>query len=242
MAIAGYFAMTAAEYHSCPRPPEGTAWMACHFSPYGTGLTNLPRELAPGTALMLNDRTPIQGHDPEQILRQLDEALARWRCDGLVLDFQRPDNPQTAALAARLVEALPGPVGVSSVYARALSCPVFLPPVPLDVPISSYLAPWQGRELWLDTALDACVLTLTAQGLTTAPAAAQTGGFPETALHCHYRIRTGQEQAAFTLWRTREDVHALLSEAEALGVTRSFRLYQEFFSEMSHCIPPEAVL
>ena len=228
MAIAGYFAMTASEYRCCPRP-EGVAWMACHFSPYGTGLTNLPTELAAGAMLMLNDRTPMQGHDPEHIIQQLTDALTRWDCAGLVLDFQQPGNPQAAQLASLLAEQLPAPVGVSSLYAGDGKCPVFLTPVPLDTPLSAYLAPWQGREIWLDTALDAQKLTLTPSGLTTAPAPALPEGFSEETLHCHYAIHQEEEQVSFSLWRTADDLHALLKEADTLGVTRYLGLYQEFF-------------
>ena len=48
MAIGRYFAMTAAEIRGCSALPAGIAWMACHFSPYGTGLSNLPPELPEG--------------------------------------------------------------------------------------------------------------------------------------------------------------------------------------------------
>ena len=48
MAIKGYLAMTAAEIAAAGAPAYGLAYMACHFSPYGTGLVNLPRELPEG--------------------------------------------------------------------------------------------------------------------------------------------------------------------------------------------------
>ena len=42
MAIRQYLAMTAAEMTQAGSLPRHAAWMACHFSPYSTGLTNLP--------------------------------------------------------------------------------------------------------------------------------------------------------------------------------------------------------
>ncbi len=158
MPIAGYFALTAAEYQAAP-PVSPVAWMACHFSPYGTGLSNLPDVLPPGSLLMLNDRTPIQGHDPERIAAQLEAFWERQPCRGLVLDFQRPGCGESQALAAFLCRSCSVSVAVSSLYAQELDCPVFLPPVPLDVPAETWLAPWQGREIWLDLALEAQKLT-----------------------------------------------------------------------------------
>ena len=48
-------AMTAAELGAAPLPSH-PAWMACHFSPYSTGLTNLPPKLPQDSLLILNDR------------------------------------------------------------------------------------------------------------------------------------------------------------------------------------------
>ena len=75
MAIPLYLAMTAREFRICKTVPANMAWMACHFSPYGTGLSNLPTSLPPGSMIILNDRTPICGHDPELIAAQLKELL-----------------------------------------------------------------------------------------------------------------------------------------------------------------------
>ena len=232
MPIAGYFALTAAEYQAAP-PVSPVAWMACHFSPYGTGLSNLPDVLPPGSLLMLNDRTPIQGHDPERIATQLEAFWERQPCRGLVLDFQRPGCSESQALAAFLCRSCSVSVAVSSLYAQELGCPVFLPPVPLDVPAETWLAPWHGREIWLDLALEAQKLTLTATGLTTSPAVPLPAGFREDALHCHYAISPGEQQVDFTLWRTREDANSLLAAVEPLGVTTWVGLYQEFFGSSS---------
>ena len=75
MAFAQYLAMTAAEMMGNAPPAEGVAWMACHFSPYSTGLCNLPHALPPGSLLILNDRTPIHGHDASRVCRELSQAL-----------------------------------------------------------------------------------------------------------------------------------------------------------------------
>lgn len=228
MAIPLYLAMTAAEFREAETLPEPVAWMACHFSPYGTGLTNLPEALPEGSLLILNDRMPPDGHDPERIAGILGDVMTQRHCRGLLLDFQRPGNPETAAAARRLT-AMACPAAVSELYA-ADGCPVFLPPVPPYRLPADYLAPWRGREIWLEAALDGAVITVTGDGSRFAPLPTgerSEGGFRDNALHCHYRVEAG-DAARFTLWRTREDVDALLEEAEMLGVTLAVGLYQEF--------------
>ena len=230
MAIRPFLAMTATEIRGTETLPPKTAWMACHFSPYSTGLSNLPKTLPPGSMVILDDITPIHGHDAETIAAQLCPRLEGLECSGVLLDFQRPGYDEAGLLAEQLSEVLPCPVGVSALYGQMLSCPVFLPPAPLDVGLANYLAPWQGREIWLELALDSETITLTPAGATTSPpppAVPLTGGHRDEGLHCHYQIRTEENQACFTLFRTPEDLDALLTEAESLGVTTAVGLYQE---------------
>lgn len=233
MAIDRYLAMTAAEIQGNLEFPDKIGWMACHFSPYGTGLSNLPKSLPPGSMLILNDRTPICGHDPNLIIRQLSDTMESLECGCLLLDFQRENNPETKALAEAITEALPCPVGVSHLYAEESDCAVFLPPVPLDAPLADHLAPWEGREVWLEAALDGLEITVTEQGAKSASlrhSAALDSPFHDERLHCHYRIRSDENQAKFTLFRTHEDLKELLEEAENLGVRCVVGLYQELGS------------
>lgn len=230
MAILRYLAMTAAEFQENRDHSRKIGWMSCLFSPYGTGLSNLPRVLPAGSLLILSDYTPMQGHDPEIIAGQLTQCVDALHCSGVLLDFQRPGNGQQAALVQQLVQALPCPVAVSEVYARELDCPVFLSPVPPSTALRDYLAPWQGREIWLELALNGEVITLTEKGAETVPLSCipvPEDGFSDDPLHCHYRIETTLDSARFTLWRTAEDLDALLEEAEGHGVTTGVGLWQE---------------
>ena len=230
MGLTRYLAQTAAEFAANPGAARETAWMACHFSPYGTGLSNLPTALPQGAMVILNDRTPVWGHDPEVILAQLQQTVESLRCRCVLLDFQRPENGEYAAIARRLTTALPCPVGVTSPYARALDCPVFLPPVPLRQKPAEYLRPWQGREIWLEAALDGEEVALTPNGAVSQPLP-HPGDEPtplaDEDLCCHYRIDLTPDSARFTLRRTSADLDRLLQTVPALGVTRSVGLWQE---------------
>ena len=235
MAIRQYLAMTAAEFRENREFPENIGWMSCLFSPYGAGLSNLPRTLPEGSLLILSDYTPLQGHDPELITEQLRRCVDAFGCRGLLLDLQREYDTGLAYLCRQLAAALPCPVAATPAYARELDCGVFLPPAAPSVPLAEQLAPWQGREIWLELALDGEIITLTEAGAEVTPLprfAPPEDGFGEPALHCHYRIETTRDKALFTLWRTREDVAALLEEAEVLGVTTAVGLYQEFKAPM----------
>ena len=230
MAIVPFLAMTAAEIRNISVLPPKVAWMACHFSPYGLGLSNLPKELPPGSVLIVDDVTPPHGHDPVLIAEQLSARVEDLQCCGVLLDFQRKGYEETKSIAKHLASALPCPVAVSECYANGLDCPVFLPPLPPSVSLKEHLAPWKEREVWLELGLDGEILTLTEAGCQAVPFSCQTHGgegFADDTLHCHYTIETNEKAARFTLWRTKDDWEELLEEAEALGITTVVGLYQE---------------
>lgn len=230
MALPVYLAMTAAEMQCCPALPPKVAYMACHFSPYSTGLSNFPEQLPKASILIVNDRTPPQGHDPDLIARQLSQLSEELECRAVLLDLQRPGDLETAAIAQAVTQALPCPVGISEAYAEALTCPVFLSAPPLHRPLEEAAALWPGRELWLELALGSQVITVTESGSRFDPA------FPpedledtleDICLCCRYQIAVSQQDARFTLFRTPECLAKLLIKAEALGITRTIGLYQE---------------
>ena len=230
MAITPFLAMTAAEIQAAPVLPERFGWMACHFSPYGTGLANLPKDLPKGSLLILNDRIPIQGHDPERIRCQLEEAVERLGCYGLLLDFQRPDCGETASLVRHLSGGFPGMLAVSEGYAAHTDAGVFLPPPPHYVPLAEYTAPWAGRNIWLELAMDAETITVTREGASISRLPSPVLPEPrhrEDTLHCHYRTLLREESAEFTLWQTADDLKDLLRDAEAAGISHAVGLYQE---------------
>lgn len=227
MAIPHYLAMTAAEMAASPLPSKA-AWMACHFSPYSTGLTNLPEHLPEGSLLILNDRTPIHGHDPERVCAELTSILEKFSCSGLLIDFQNPRTEESAALVAQCVTSLPCPICVPEEY-QADNCALFLPPIPTTMPPAEYLSPWAGRELWLETALEGQTIQVTDQGTVYSANANYkfADPFQDNALFCRYCIQETEDAILFHTWRTAEDLQQLLKTVSPLGVKAAVGLYQE---------------
>lgn len=229
MSINCYLAMTAAEFSSAQTLPPHIAWMACHFSCYGAGISNLPPTLPQNSIVILNDRTPICGHDPDLIADQLTQLAAMHGIYGFLLDFQRPDNPETYALTKHLLQALPCPVGVSDSYAKEFDCPVFLPPLPVHIPLEKALTPWIGREIWLELAPTEEIMTVTKDGCNIAPCqtALEPPLFTEENLHCHYKINIESDRVMFKLSRNKSMLYSMLNETEKFGVTLAIGLFQQ---------------
>lgn len=228
MAIPYYLAMTAEEIAASPVLPGNIGWMACHFSPYATGLTNLPEDLPEGSLLILNDRVPIHGHDPKLIARELAETMERFSCRGLLLDFQNPGCGETAHFFEYLTAHAQYPVGVTEAYAKEASI-LFLPMIPATVPVREYLLPYAGQEIWLEISPAGQTIELTAEGTRFSdewivPA---LPGFSDDELHCHYHIEEQEDRFLFHVWRSADDLKALMEEAEGCGVKLCVGLYQE---------------
>lgn len=227
MAIPNYFAMTAAEFAGIPTLPEKVAWMACHFSSSGNGLSNLPSALPASSMLILDDSFPPSGHDPALVAQQLHQCARALHCDCILLDLQRPARDEAAVFVSHILQDPPCPVGLPPDYARP-GFPVFLPPVPLDTPIEAYLAPWDGHEIWLEAALNTARFRVDAKGCIQTPIFDPVDvKWQDASLSCHYGLDMTGDHIDFILQRTPEDLSKLLKKAEALGVSKSIALWQE---------------
>ena len=227
MKIARYLAMTAEEFSASPNLSNGIAWMSCRFSADGTSLSNLPENLPAGAMLILDDSISPQNQDPKNIAQTIENIIKKQDLAGLLLDFQRPNSPKLLQISRELIQ-LDCPVCVTEHYANCLDCPVFLPPIPLTVPIAEYIAPWRNREIWLEIAPSCEEITVKDNGTEIR----QILDFPECpyvdqTLHCHYHISKSKDFIKFTLQRTKEDLEDLLEEAASLGITTAVGLYQE---------------
>ena len=229
MALPLNLAMTQSEIAAADQLPSRLAWMSCQFSPFTKGITNIPKSLPEGAMLILDDRQNCFTHSPDLVTRQLLDAVQQLGCESVLLDFQRPADPESITMVRIIVEALPCPVAVTEEFAKDLTCPVFLAPCPLHVPLQTYLQPWLGRELWMEAALCQEIITVTKNGTTFTPdyPVDLTGGFFEPNLLCRYRIAVSPEKITFTLFDTSESLKKKLEQAHTLGISRFVGLYQE---------------
>lgn len=228
MILPVYLALTPEEFHK-PLPQDiHPGWMSCEFSQANNGISNLPPDSQEGCMVIISDSQVLPEYNEDLILSQLDSLKA----ESILLDFQRPYDKKLQQLTQKIIAQLPCPVGVSSQYAKELNCPVFLPPVPLNQTPKAYLQPWQGREIWLDTALDALEILVTPQGSQFRSLQSPAPGKPvfiDPKLHCCYYTEIADQAVRFTLYRTRETLSSLLASAEKYGVTRCIGLYQELY-------------
>lgn len=223
-------AMTASEIAAAPVLPERIAWMSCHFCACSDGIANIPEALPENAMLILTDRESCAGHSRDLVTQQLLDTVQQFHCESVLLDFQRPWDPESDAMVKAVVEALPCPVAVSEGYAKDLSCPVFLAPCPLHAPLEGYLRPWRGREIWLEAALCQEQITITESGTSVTPVYPVQhldGGFYAQSLQCRYYTAVSDDRITFTLFDTPETLKRKLEAAHALGVSRAVGLYQE---------------
>ena len=219
-----YLALTAAEFQNIAKLPDHAAWMACHFSPYGDGLSNVPKHLPEGSMLMVNDWLPVQGHDPGRIAEQIKE----FSPSRILLDFQRAGNTQTGRIVDKLLSTLSCSVGVALPYARK-GIPVLLPPVPPHTRLEDHLKAYSGYEIWLEMAPMTSYAEVTEEGTVfreTDDIWDSTSFFDNT-LKSHYQTSVETDCVRFLLWRTKEDVLKLLKDARAFGVSCCVGLYRE---------------
>lgn len=219
MAIRPYLAMTAEEIAQNPTFYQKSALIYCPFSEATLSI--------PGSEiLILTDSNPVN-------LQFADDCICRIsskRPPMVIVDFQRPELPAAVRFIRMLLDRLPCPVYVSDLYASDFSCPVFLSPLPPYKKLADHIQPWIGRDICLDISTERSQIRVTEEGsaITRLPPSQDTGnGFADSCLHCHYSISASDDTAVFTLWRTEEDLTALLDEAEGLGIRHTIGLYQE---------------
>lgn len=219
-----FLAMTAEEIQNTSPLPDKIAFLGCHFSSEAPHPLELPQGLSKSCGIILDDREPIPHVTPEEI----GDALSSLAPAFILLDFQRPPTENSRNLCG-IISKLRIPTAMPPDYALKLNCPVFLPPVPPHIPIEEYLHPWRAREIWLELALDAVQITVTAQGSRSTyfpHADPQSKALTDSMLHCHYLITQKPDAFEFYCYRTREDI-VELRNALPPNVTHTIGLFQE---------------
>lgn len=209
MVLPLYLAMTASEL--CPVPHPAFLMLS-------------PGDIPPPDAMpVLTDREPLDGRAMAQLHR-----VCQGRAAAL-LDFARPPTAEVL----EWIQGLPCPAAAPPGYAE--TGPVFLPPPPLHAPLAAYLAPWTGREVWLEAALLRQTVTITPEGTTVSSPTANhdfAGGFYSRELCCRFTQEFHRDRAVFTLFDTPDTLEEKLTRAAALGVTRAVGLYQELYDQL----------
>lgn len=205
--------------------PKRTAYMACHFSASGSGLSNMPRALPGGSILLLDDSMPVQGHNPDTVAQQLNELVKNFSVQAVLLDFQRPPTEDSKRMVTAILQSCSCTAAVTPAYAQK-GFPVFLPPPPVNKPLAEYLKPW--NKVFLELASEGLEITVTKDGSQFSSVyPASPLPLEDKRLHCHYSVKVFPGKAIFTLSRSREDLATLAREAEKLGVLGTVGLYQE---------------
>lgn len=221
-----FLAMTAGEMKEASA--ERIAYMALHFSPYGTGLSNPPQSLPKNSFLLLDDSMQIEDHDPALVAQQLQELVSSFSACAVLLDFQREASPQTRNMISHILQALPCPVAATAPYAKEFRCPVFLAPPPVNQALAAYLSPWLEHGIYLEIAPDCVEFTVTEKGCTKSQIYPPKDlPLTDKRLHSHYQIKVLSDKAVFTVCRYTADLQSLVKEAEALGVLGCVGLYTE---------------
>ena len=225
-----YLATTAQEFAQFKEIPSTLCYMACHFSSSGSGLSNIPSTLPKGAMLCIDDSTPITNHRGDLIVHQIRGLIEKFQLCGILLDFQRPDNPHTPDMIDCILRHTDCKIAVSHIYANDFLCPVFLPPLPFRMSAEAYLSPWSDREIWLEVGTDKemAIITDNSFGTEQVYAVPENGAqFYDPFLLCHYSTHIKQDHITVYFHRTIEDIRKLQEKAKGFGVTKYIGLWQQ---------------
>ncbi len=235
MGLPIYLAFTSGELPASKTSGYSPAWLSCHFSSHGNGLSNLPEELPPGALILIDDSLLPRGHCPEMICCQLNALIEKNAAGGIILDFQRGYDQETAQVVRVLQDRITCPVAVTAAYAKESDGPVWLPPIPPNIVPGRYLSAFKGREIWLELSPSFIQITLTQSGASQREEAFSPNEavLSDKKLFCHYTYQVFEDKVTFFLCRTQEDICSLIRQAESLGVRKAVGIYRELVAYLS---------
>ena len=223
-----YLAVTSREMENFL--PKKAAYLSCHFSPSGQGLSNLPRCLPENSLLLLDDSMPVCGHSPGVVIKQLRDLVKDFSVKAVLLDFQGEKTEQLQAMAQEILRSTPCPVAITDAYAKGFGCPVFLSPPPADRSLEKHISKWLKQGVYLEIAPCSVKMEVTETGCRKTALPSSVAGnllLHHENLCCHYDVEVFPDRAVFTLDRTKDDLAALAEKAMKLGVLGTVGLYQE---------------
>lgn len=174
------------------------------------GVSHFPK----GMPLLLTDEGCPLLPDPASVCEKI--KTAPW----VLLDFEQCASPEVIRWAADFAACAPCPVAVAQVLADHRSGPVFLPPPPLDMPLSEYLRPFREREVWLEASLQAITIVLSARGTEVSQGQPTGEAIYDPELACMYHAEASPDALRFTLFDTKQTLRQKAQLALELGVKR----------------------
>jgi len=228
MDLSIYLAFTGVEAEAVNSHRAKTAWFGCRLSPYGAGIISTSSAVKSCDMLILTDETPIAEHDPQQVAAELVHMANSLGCEKLLIDFQRQPTVYSSAIIKEVLRRSPVPTGVSDLHAKELLCPVFLSAPPLWDSLEDHIAPWKGREIWLEAATDAACVTVSKSG----SAYRQSDPIEDhphfdSATCTAYAFNMDKGTAYFHLRRGKSELMKLLDKATDCSIQTVIGLYQQ---------------
>lgn len=224
MGIGPYHLMSPGEIHKFS-PSAPVAVLLC-CAPFSPGLLIGPSRLPKGSVAVFTDRVTPTFHQSGRIAGELKALMKTLHSPALILDW-------TGELSPWLEELLKQLCGVQLVLPPHLAgkedSAVLVPSV-VEKSLEDLLAPWNGRQIWLDMVSSAAQLTLTRNGCEVVPwqASIREGDLYDETLCCQYRVETAQEEARFYLYETQQTRMKKLEKARSLGVAGAIGLWKDF--------------
>ena len=229
MNLSIYMAFVAAESEAILRYKGKAAWLGYHLSAFDSGITPRPSFLDSCHMLVLTDETPLLHHDPQKVTSEICAEAKSLGCEKILLDFQRPPTEKSLVLAKSILRSAPCAVGITECYANDTDCSVFLPSPPLWTPLQETIAPWKGRDIWLEIFPEDGCITITKKGGNYSPSAPlENYPFCDNALCLSYSTEQYAQQVKVHLHRGITEMKAFLHLADSLGISAAIGLYQQF--------------
>lgn len=235
MSIPLFLAFTAEEFSQKVPFPAKTAWMSVHFSPNGSGLTNLPPQLPQGSLILLDDHIQWANHSIERVCQELVTVLQRTESIGLLLDFEREPTAETLLLTkalGRCCKELGVALSAPPKYLLEDDTTLFLSPFPCSIAPEN-IDP--QRKVWLDISPVCHSIRISKDCTIGSPAPYTRAGIPNSQevywdedLLCNYYSEADGDDIRITLFRDATSAAKLLNRLNPAKIQLAIGLWRDF--------------